>query len=422
MHQLLIRFFSAGLRMATLLAKFALVLALAKFLPPADFGLYGLLFATVMFFLMALGFDFYTYAHRELIVTGQGQCAALIRNQAVVYLFSYAVLLPIGLLIFFAGYLPWTLAIWFFPILALEHIAQEFNRLLVAMSQQGWASVVLFVRHGLWSLILVVWMYLSPVAQNLDWVLLAWTVGLLLACILGLSRLWQLDRASLQDTVDWAWIRRGLKIAAPFLVATLCLRALFTVDRYWIEAIAGLEVLAAYVLFFGMANAVFSVVDASVVSFLYPRLVRAVGQGDVAGYRKLTRSLTWQVVLTTAFFSLLALLLVHPLLQWLDRPIYSEHINFFYWLLAATGLFCISMIPHVGLYARRRDYSIVTAHILSLVIFGIVTGSLTPILGPTAIPAGLLVAFLFLWAFKVTIIISDGLPTGDPSKHKVLQC
>lgn len=408
--------------MATLLAKFALVLALAKFLPPADVGLYGLLFATVVFFLMALGFDFYTYAHRELIVTDQGQWAALIRNQAVVYIFSYAVVLPVGLLIFATGFLPWALAIWFFPILALEHIAQEFNRLLVAMSRQGWASVVLFVRHGLWSFILVVWMYLSPAARNLDWVLLAWTVGLILACILGLSRLWQLDRASLHGSVDWAWIRRGLKIAAPFLVATLCLRALFTVDRYWMEAIAGLEVLAAYVLFFGMAIAIFSVVDASVVSFLYPHLVRAAGQGDVAGYSTLMRSLAWQVILTTTFFSLLALLLVHPLMQWLDRPIYSEHISFFYWLLAATGLFCISMIPHVGLYARRHDYSIVTAHILSLVVFGIATGSLMPTLGPTAIPAGLVVAFLFLWAFKMTILRRAGLPTGTPSNQEVLPC
>ncbi len=408
--------------MATLLAKFALVLALAKFLPPADVGLYGLLFAAVVFFLTALGFDFYSYAHRELIVTDQGQWAALIRNQAVVYLFSYAVLLPICFLIFATGFLPWSLAVWFFPILALEHVAQEFNRLLVAMSQQGWASVVLFVRHGLWSLILVVWMYLSPAARNLDWVLLAWTISLILACILGLSRLWQLDRASLKSSVDWAWIRRGLKIAAPFLVATLCLRALFTVDRYWMEAVAGFDILAAYILFFGMANAIFSVVDASVVNFLYPRLVRAAGQGNAAEYRKLMRSLTWQVTLTTAFFCLLALLLVHPLMQWLDRPIYSEHINFFYWLLAATGLFCLSMIPHVGLYAHRRDYSIVTAHILSLFVFTVATALLLPSLGSTAIPAGLLVAFLFLWVFKEAILRKAVIPSGTTSNQNILPC
>jgi O-antigen/teichoic acid export membrane protein len=63
------RLIAASLRLATLVARFIFILALAKFLPPAELGLYGLLFATIIFFLTILGFDFYTYAHRELIVT-----------------------------------------------------------------------------------------------------------------------------------------------------------------------------------------------------------------------------------------------------------------------------------------------------------------------------------------------------------------
>jgi O-antigen/teichoic acid export membrane protein len=403
-----------SLRVATLFAKFALVLALAKYLPPADVGTYGLLFATIIFLLMALGFDFYTYAHRELIVSDKSRWAGLIRDQAVFYGFTYLALLPVCLLVFVAGLLPWNLAVWFLPLLALEHIAQEFNRLLVAMSQQGWASVVLFVRHGIWAIVAVLWMYFSPAQRSLEFVLLAWLVGLVLAVALGCFRLARLDRASLQADIDWSWIKRGIKVAVPFLVASLTLRALFTVDRYWMEALAGLDTLAAYVLFFGIANAVFSVVDATVVSFMYPRLVAATRQGEEGRFRHLLRALTWQVLLATSVFSVAALVCIHPLLQWLDKPVYTAGLPFFYWLLAATVFFCLSMIPHVGLYARRRDKAIVAAHILSLPVFASATVLLIPVLQAAAVPAGLAVAFLFLAVFKEICFLKSA-PAAVPA-------
>jgi hypothetical protein len=166
------------------------------------------------------------------------------------------------------------------------------------------------------------------------------------------------------------------------------------------EDIAGLDMLAAYVFFFGMANSIFSFVDAAIISFKYPRLVYAARHGDRAGFQNLMRSLRWQVILATLLFSVFVLIVAHALLLWLDRPIYTEEIQFFYWLLAAMGLFGISMIPHMGLYACGQDRSIVTAHILSLIVFVGGVALMKSQLASTAIPIGLVLAFLFLWLFK----------------------
>ena len=63
----LARLVSIVLRGMTLGSKFLLIFILARFLTPAELGLYGLLAATIGYALHLLGLDFYTYTTRELL-------------------------------------------------------------------------------------------------------------------------------------------------------------------------------------------------------------------------------------------------------------------------------------------------------------------------------------------------------------------
>ena len=395
------RLLNLALRAATLVSKFALIFVLAKFLEPADVGLYGLLSATVFYVLMALGFDFYTFATRELIVTDRLNWAGMLRDQGMFYGITYTALLPLCLLLFWLGFLPWKLAIWFFPLLALEHLAQELNRLLVAISEPLWASIVLFVRSGAWAVTAALWMWLDPAQRTLDFVLIAWTSGVLISCLLGASRLRGLDRTSLHRTIDWPWIRKGIRIAFPFVLATLSLRALYTVDRYWIEALGGLEQVAAYVLFVGIANAIMSFLDAAVFTFAYPALIASAGKGDRTTFDRQMRRLGQHTLAVTLGLSIAAILCAGPLIDWLDRPSYTQHFGLLYWTVLAAALSGISMIPHYGLYARRNDRPIILAHLASLPIFFVASLSLIPLLGIAAVPAAMALAFLFLLLAKL---------------------
>ena len=395
------RLLNLSLRAATLVSKFALIFVLAKFLEPAEVGLYGLLSATVFYVLMALGFDFYTYATRELIVTDRRDWAGMLRDQGVFYGITYTALLPLCLLLFWLGFLPWNLAIWFFPLLALEHLAQELNRLLVAISEPLWASVVMFVRSGAWAVAAALWMWLDPAQRSLEFVLAAWALGVLAACVLGASRLRSLDSSSLRRKVDWQWIRKGIRIAFPFVLATLSLRALYTVDRYWLEALGGLEVLAAYVLFVGIANAIMSFLDAAVFTFAYPALIAAAGKGDRADFDHRMGRLTRHTLGVTVGLSIAALVCAGPVIDWLDRPSYAEHFGLLYWTVLAAAISSVSMIPHYGLYARRKDRPIIFSHLASLPLFLIATLALIPLLGHAAVPAAMAAAFLFLLLAKL---------------------
>lgn len=399
----LARIVNISLRGMALGSKFVLIFGLAKLLEPTEVGLYGLFTATIAYVLMAVGFDFYSYSTREMINSDRKVWLALLRDQSVFYGIAYGLVLPICFFIFWGGLLPWTLALWFFPLLVFEHFGQEFNRLLVAMAEPLWASLVLFVRNGLWAIVAATWMWFYPSQRNLDFVFAAWVVGGALACLIAISRLRGFDRSALSMSINWVWIKRGVRVAAPFVVATLSLRAMSTVDRYWIEALNGLEVLAAYVLFAGIANVIMTFLDAAVLTFIYPALIAAAGKGDQVEFSALMARLTKQTLVVTVGLSVLVLMLTHPLLDWLNKPVYTKHFSLLYWTVLATVLFAVSMIPHYGLYARHRDKAIIASHLGALPVFLVSACLLSAVLGASAVPVAMAIAFSFLLVFKTVI-------------------
>lgn len=76
------RLINIALRGMTLGSKFLLIFFLARFLEPAELGLYGLLVATIGYALYLLGLDFYTYSTREILKRERNEWGGLLKNQA----------------------------------------------------------------------------------------------------------------------------------------------------------------------------------------------------------------------------------------------------------------------------------------------------------------------------------------------------
>ena len=398
----LARLFNLFLRGGTLASKFLLIFFLARFLDPAELGLYGLLAATIGYALYLLGLDFYTYTTRELLKRNQDEWGGLLKNQVALTLVLYAIFIPLLSLVFATGTLPWAVAGWFFALIVLEHLNQELMRLLIAISRPVMANVVLFLRQGAWAIIATALMFFEPQARNLETVLLAWTLGGLVAFFLAAGRLGQLRIGGWCRQVDWFWIRQGVKVALPMLVATLALRGLFTLDRYWLEALSGLEVLGAYVLFMGIGNAMMSFLDAGVFAFLYPGLISAFQKGDSDAFRQGMKRFFVQTTVFSLCFVLVALVLIDPLLGWLDKPLYRDQQGMFPWVLLALFLYALGMIPHYALYAQGKDRPLIHSHIASLVVFIPATWLFSIHWPHLAVPLGLSVAFFLILVWKTT--------------------
>jgi O-antigen/teichoic acid export membrane protein len=402
------RIANLGLRSLTLASRFLLLFLLARLLEPAEVGLYGLVAATIGYALFLVGFDFYIYTTREVIGHDRSHWGALLKNQCGLVVTLYLIFLPLLTLIFWFGLLPWYVAPWFFILLFLEHLNQELSRLLVALSRPLTASWVLFLRSGLWIIALAAIMLAQSQARTLLVVFQTWSLGGVMAALLGISSLIRMNIGGWRQDIDWKWIRRGLKVAIPFLLATLAIRGIFTADRYWFEALADIEVLAAYVLFMGIAGALGSFLEAGVYMFEYPALIRSWQDQSSATFRLDSRRLLIQTMLFSTVFIIVVSLALPFLLTWLDRPIYTQNAELFPYLMFSMVLFSLSMVPHYVLYAQGHDRAIIYSHIFGLVCFLLATPILSAWDASLAVPASLCVAFtvVLLWKTVAYMVLT----------------
>lgn len=247
-----VRLISVGLRAATLGARFLFIFFLAKYVDPSSVGYYGLFAATVSYALYAVGLDFYTYVSREIVNTPATQRGRLLKGQAVLAGGMYLLAIPVsGFLLVQSNWPPY-LAWWFLPILVLEHFNQEMSRLLIVLSEQMAASVIIFVRQGSWAVAIIVLMMVNKDARNLETVMALWALAGAVAAGLGIWKLKQLKTTGWYLPIDWTWLKKGVSVSTAFLIATLALRGLHTLDRYWLEALGDIEVVGAYVLLIGV--------------------------------------------------------------------------------------------------------------------------------------------------------------------------
>ncbi|WP_313130862.1 lipopolysaccharide biosynthesis protein [Stutzerimonas nitrititolerans] len=398
---LLSRVFSVALRVGVLVAKFLLIIALANYFEPEDVGMYGLFVGTVGYFVFAAGFDFYVYSNRELISTAKERWREMLRDQAVFYLVAYIVVMPFLLGLFYFNVLPIAYAGWFIVILVVEHLTQEATRLAVAISRPLLSSVISFVRAGLWVVVLVVWMYFFPEHRTLDILFGFWLVGGLLAFLLSLSVVLSLDKTRSLASINWQWIKLGIKVAFPFFLGTMALHGIFIFDRYAVKFISSLEILGAYVLFLGIANALMSFLSAGVFIFYYPKMIEAYKEKNRNLFFSALRSMGIQVLVFSGVFSLVVMVCIDPLLIKVGKPVYMEYSYILPWLLLAFSLQAFSMLPHYALYAAKNDRPIIVSQFISLPLFLVFVVLLARCgVDGLAVPASLSLIFAFMLIWK----------------------
>ncbi len=358
--------------MSALAFRFGLIFFLARYLPAVEVGTYGLLAVTISYAAFVFGFDFYTYSTREIIREEPKHWRRFLRSQLALSGRLYATAGPLLLLLFAFGLLPWSLAPWFAVLLPLEHLGQELDRLLIAMNDQMGASLGLFIRQGLAPLLVIPVLALVPELRSLETALTGW----LLCDVLGVGAgIWFLTshlRGTPKGHVDRAWIRKGVRIAAPFLLGTLCLRALFTMDRQVVAHFADLETLGAYTVFASVSGGMTQVLYAGVQQFAYPRLVKAAHQNDREAYMANLRSLAVRSVVAVAGITL-AVIIAQPLiLRFIGGGVYEEYVWMLPWVMLVAAIYNLSLVPHYGLYALDADRAIVVATVAAFGVFALI--------------------------------------------------
>jgi O-antigen/teichoic acid export membrane protein len=400
MGTLTLRILNLGLRFATLGTRFLFIFFLAKYLDPSNVGYFGIFTVTVTYVLFLVGLDFYVYVSREIIKTPANNRGRLLKGQAAVSGGLYIILLPLAIILLYKSDWPGDLVWWFLPILILEHLNQEVSRLLAALSQQLTSSIILFVRQGSWCLAAIVMMSLDPNTHSLGFVMPLWAVAGVSAFILGVWKLKQLNTQGWRLPINWVWVKKGIGVSVTFLLATLALRGLLTFDRYWLEELGGVELVAGYVLMQGVASGLMIFLESVLFAFAYPELIKCNHEGKYKESRKIVRHLFVQTIFFSAVFGVISWMLLPYFLSWIDNPIYQLAVPLFPFVLSAVVINGLGLVAHYALYARGYDRPIIYSNICSLLIFVVTTWLFSRTYGSLAVPIGLNAAYICILAWQ----------------------
>ncbi len=400
------------LRGLTVGSKFVLLMFLARYLAPEDLGVYGLILVTISISLYLLGVDFYTYNTREILAGEIADCPSKLRDQLVFHGLAYAVVLPALLVVFATGTIEWAWIGWFYLLLVMEHLSQEFYRVLVTLSRSTTANVVLFLRSGVWVYAVVVIGLVSPDVVSLQSVIGAWSIGVGLSLVIGLAATRHLDWSAIRSApIDWPWIRNGARVAGRFFVATLALLGAQYADRYFLQYFYGESAVGVYTLFWQIANGIQVFVYTGIIMVQFPPVLEALQKGQPDLYRTRMRRMVGISTVSIVAVAVLLLVAIRPLLNFTGKATYADNIQVFWILLAASVLFASAYLPHYSLYAKRRDSAIVGTTITA-VVFGLAANAiLVPTYGlvgaATANCTAMLVLFggksLLAWRYRITV-------------------
>lgn len=388
------------LRGSTLASKFFLLFFFARLLTVEQVGIYGLMTAAIGWALYIVGFEFYVFSTRSIISENANQVFWRIRDSFLFYIVIYALFTPAFISLLFWEIIPTRYAVYFCTLLILEHLGLEAGRILVAIGHPLVASISMFFRGGAWGIIVILLMWFQPEYRNLDFAFIAWMCGSILGLIFSAIKLFQLKTTQMRRDVDWNWIITGCKIAVPLVLASIATRGLFTIDRFWIEAVFGDAELGSYVLFISIGISALTFLDAGVVDFAYPRIVRAVNNKQHQKFLSQIKRMLISVLALLASVLYVIYVATPILVQWLGNPIYADHLYLLPWILSAVAVCGISTVPHVALYAHHRDKSILFSQLAGLTAFILFTSNTLTTLGLVGIPMGLLFAFSVILILK----------------------
>jgi O-antigen/teichoic acid export membrane protein len=336
---------------------------------PTDMGIYGLMTTAIGLSLYLLGMDFYMFNTREILSEDKERIVLLIRDQIVFHGVAYIFLLPLLLIIFMIGFLPWNYLGLFYLLVVLEHVSQELQRLLITLSKPTMANIILFFRSGLWVYAVIAVGFYYKGERTLTYIWYGWIIGIIINLVFGAYAFRKMKwRSVIRQRVDWDWIRKGVLISLPFLGATLFLKTVEFSDRYFIRINHGDAMVGVYTFYANITNAIQTFVFAGIIMILQPKIVAAYQNKKFHEYKLLMRRMSLGVILGVMVLSFLAYVGIFPILGLIGKQIYLQYNYAYDILLIAIIANILSQIPHYVLYVRKMDKAIVFSSFAALFI------------------------------------------------------
>ena len=357
------------LRGLTLGSKFLLSIYLVKFLSLEANGQYGIFVASISLITYVLGLDFYSFNNREILQNSIENAGHKIRDQFILFFFIYLIVLP---LLYFLGlfdFIGETYILIFYLILIFDHISTELYRLLVVFYKPIQANINLFLRTGIWILILIcAWHYDFNNLKNLHSIFYFWLIGSIISVIYSIISLSKVNiNIPWRSKINWEWLKKGIKIAMPFFIATISYKIIQFADRYMVEYYLGTKQTGIYYFFSNISMLIETFVQTTVVMIYSPKLIAAFNK-DKTTLINIFNKFKKEIFLYSLIAITSVCILIYPLLYIVEKTELYNSITVFFVMITTRFIFNISLIYHFKLYVYKKDNILMVTTIIALII------------------------------------------------------
>lgn len=346
-------------------SKFVIFTYLSKYFVESTYGVYSLLTTTITVSIFILGFDFYNYSIRDILIEKK-DTSAKVFSSLVFYFGIYLVFILAGYLIFnqidyFSKYTGVLIL-----ICITEHLNQEMYRLLLAFKKVLLANTFLFIRVTGWTFLVLFLIIVQKENITLNDILTIWAffnVGTLVLTALFFTK--TIVKSLRVVRIKKEWLLRGLKISLIFYAATIALKIIEYSNRYIVEGVLD-EVSAGIFSFYSNISMIIGIyVSTIVVSYELPDLIESsiTDQFDfkLKRFKKL-------LIQHSSIAMIVVLLAIYPVLIWQGKESFITFWPLILLLNAGMFLMNISLIYHAYLYIKHREKKILEIVLISSVV------------------------------------------------------
>ena len=390
---------SSILRLSSVGIKFIFVFFVAHAFTDAGVADYGVLTALIAITMLLIGFDFYSFANKELISNPNKWF--VISNQFVFSFVCYLILIPVTLIFCLTGLLNPKFALYFYVIVITEHFSQEIYRALISLEKPIQANIVFFLRNGAWVFLPILNYYLSSSFDILG-ILTSWIFGLAVSIILGVYFLLKkVEFKPEKNKINFNWIKKGFFYSLFFYGSTIGFKLVEYSDRFFLNAQTKRVEVASYMIFSQIVNVLNILLFTSIFSIQFPKLFRQYENNDNHNYFSTIKKMRFDVLILSFLLVIGLVVMIHPIIKFLGKEHYLEYVSSFYILLFSSFIYNVSLVDHFILYSQNKVRYILMSSLFAAGINVLINFFFVPIYGSYAAACSSLIAMLSLLFLKM---------------------
>jgi O-antigen/teichoic acid export membrane protein len=342
------------LRSASLAAKFAITVFIARFIGLDALGLYGMIVGIVVIVPVVAGFGLFRVISRNAVTQSPHEITEAVTHywllQAVLYVVGFIAIAALG-----AALGVGDLGVLVLLIVALEHVCGDQFMLLTHLRRPLLASTFMFMRTAVWIFAYIALAFAFPELRNLDTVLIFWLGGCLVAVVgfIFVNREWPWGSVSF-SALRVEQLLGHFRKSRMIYLNDISNSVGQYFDRYLVGFFLGLELTGVYVLFWSIGNALSNLISSSVILVAEPDLIQANSVKD-ADYGRLTKRLIGEATSGAVVLALATGVLAYYALPYIDRPLVVEWLPVLWVVLLGFVVRMFYEAQGSTFYSQHRD-------------------------------------------------------------------